>query len=134
MTDGQQTSAGSPPPKASLTVPDETKAQFGPLIELILASESMTDEERQYWINILPAMTPEQRNSLQEILVNERDQLKAIDAKYSQEISTLGEQKVLERMEIDRRSKREQRSSSEEQDRTHQDEQTQELMRKIQDS
>lgn len=73
-----------PTPSASgLQIPDETQAKFAPLIELIKASESMNTEEKQYWINILPIMTPEQLKNLEDILVNEKKQLAAIDAKYT---------------------------------------------------
>ena len=57
---------------ASLVIPDETKKKFPDLIKLILASESMNDEERQYWVNILPVMTPDQISSLRDILETER--------------------------------------------------------------
>lgn len=65
-----------------LTIPPAAKQDFPELVELIVHSESMNDEERQYWLNILPVMTPEQRKSLEEILLNEKRQLAAIDAKY----------------------------------------------------
>jgi hypothetical protein len=68
----------------SLVIPAETQAKFGPLVMLIQGSESMNTEERQYWINILPVMTQEQLQSLNDILVNEKEQLAAIDAKYAQ--------------------------------------------------
>ncbi len=45
----------------------------------------MNNEERQYWVNILPIMTPDQRKNLEEILVSEKQQLAAIDAKYSKQ-------------------------------------------------
>ncbi|MEQ1849016.1 MAG: hypothetical protein ABL890_00285 [Candidatus Peribacteraceae bacterium] len=68
----------------TLQVPAETQAKFGAVVELIKGSESMNMEERQYWINILPVMTEEQLRSLNEILVNEKAQLAAIDAKYAE--------------------------------------------------
>lgn len=43
----------------------------------------MNNEERQYWINILPIMTQEQIKNLEEILASEKKQLAAIDKKYS---------------------------------------------------
>jgi hypothetical protein len=82
--------------KSSVVVPEELKKKHGPLIELILSSESMNDEERQYWINILPVMTPEQIENLRQILQNERDQLAAIDAKYAKEMEKLGRGKSVE--------------------------------------
>ena len=62
-----------------LKIPDDVRSKFPELIDLIVASESMNDEERQYWINILPIMTPEQTEDLRGILDNERKQLEAID-------------------------------------------------------
>lgn len=68
---------------STLAVPEELRKKYGSLIDLIVSSESMNDEERQYWINILPVMTEAQIGNLQQILQNERDQLAAIDAKYA---------------------------------------------------
>jgi isopropylmalate/homocitrate/citramalate synthase len=82
----------------------------------------MNDEERQYWINILPIMTPEQIGNLQEILVSEREQLSAIDRKYSKEIQTIGQQELLRRTEEKRREKRTERQKAE-----HEDEHREEL-------
>ena len=82
----------SQPPAITLVIPPEILAQFGPLIELVKASESMNNEERQYWINILPIMTPDQRKNLEDILVSEKQQLAAIDAKYSQPAPSTGNQ------------------------------------------
>ena len=75
----------SQPQASGLVIPPEVQEKFGELIELIKGSESMNNEERQYWINILPVMTPEQIKNLQEILSNEKQQLAAIDAKYSKD-------------------------------------------------
>lgn len=68
-----------------VTISDELRSKFQELITLILGSESMNDEERQYWINILPVMTPEQIANLRQILQNEKEQLAAIDAKYAKD-------------------------------------------------
>ena len=69
-------------PQAPITIPDAVRAQFPDLVQLILASESMNDDERRYWLQLLLVMTPEQVGKLREILVSEREQLTAIDAKY----------------------------------------------------
>ena len=53
------------------------------LLDLIRKSESMDNDERKYWVEILPVMTADQTRQLRDILVNERDQLAAIDKKYS---------------------------------------------------
>lgn len=69
----------------SLVIPPSTQEKFSELIELILRSESMNNDERQYWIDILPDMTDDQQVQLKTILTNERDQLAAIDAKYAEQ-------------------------------------------------
>ena len=97
----------------SVTVPDDLKKKFPELVALILGSESMNDEERQYWVNILPVMTPEQRENLQQILQNEKDQLAAIDEKYSKEMESLGKGKAVKEMAEKRKAKRQERHASE---------------------
>lgn len=78
---GQQTSQSSG--GTGIFVPESVRLSHGPLVNLILQSESMNDEERQYWIDLLPIMTNEQIQQLQLILDNEKKQLAAIEEKYS---------------------------------------------------
>jgi LAS superfamily LD-carboxypeptidase LdcB len=120
MTDPQQqqaSGAGStgqqPAAAGALNVPAEVQQKFGPLIDMIKASESMNNEERQYWINILPIMTPEQLKNLEDILTNEKKQLAAIDDKYSKEISSIGDQKSVEKIEFSIKQKRKEREELE---------------------
>ncbi|KKP37044.1 hypothetical protein A2483_05765 [Candidatus Peregrinibacteria bacterium RIFOXYC2_FULL_33_13] len=67
----------------------DVKAKFGDLIELILGTESMNDDERQYWFNILPIMTPDQIEKLKKILIHEKEQLSELDKKYAEELSSI---------------------------------------------
>ena len=99
----------SPP----ITVPEELKKKYPELVELILTSESMNDEERQYWVNILPVMTPEQVENLQQLLQNERKQLDAIDEKYEQEMQKVSSGRSIEEIKKDRDEKRHSRRASE---------------------
>src|SRR3989338_569214 len=106
-----------PQPKSGgLTITPETQQKFGPLIDLIKGSESMNDEERQYWINILPIMTPEQLKNLEEILASEKKQLAAIDAKYSKGSTQAADSASTQSMEQKIRSQKEKRQKSEEED------------------
>ena len=59
------------------------------LIKLILNTESMDDEERQYWFDIMPSMTKEQVSRLFNILETERKKLEELDKKYQKEIDAL---------------------------------------------
>ncbi|MCK5472334.1 hypothetical protein KAI54_04065 [Candidatus Gracilibacteria bacterium] len=61
------------------------------LIDLILKTESMKDEERKYWFQLLPIMNKEQIKKLQNILQNEKDQLFELDQKYETEVAKLNE-------------------------------------------
>ncbi len=128
----QSTSAN--PQGGGLTIPDDVLAKFGPLIELIKASESMNDEERQYWINILPIMTEDQVKSLEEILTSEKAQLAAIDAKYNKQIESMGQQKAVEDIDAHRRAKREQRTQTEQEDLTKQKNEEEDILKKIEEA
>jgi hypothetical protein len=105
--------AGQTPATNGLTVPPEVQQKYGDLITLIRASESMNDEERQYWVNILPVMTPDQVQNLRDILDNEKKQLAAIDQKYQTELGKLGDKEAVKQTDDERRARREKRSSTE---------------------
>lgn len=94
-------------------VPADVMRAFPDLIELLLHSESMNDEERRYWIDILPVMTPDQVVQLKDILTNERDQLTAIDAKYAKELDAAGMGTAMRSMEESRREKKQKLQSQE---------------------
>ena len=113
---------------ASLVIPDETKKKFPDLIKLILASESMNDEERQYWVNILPVMTPDQISSLRDILQTEKKQLAEIDKKYSKEIETVGKEKLAKKTDEERRKRREKRLNKEQAEQSKEMEKAEKLL------
>ena len=117
--------------QSTVVVPAEIRKKHGALIDLILGSESMNDEERQYWINILPVMTPEQVENLRQILQNERDQLAAIDAKYTSEIQKTGSAASLEEMGRKRREKRAALRAPEAAAEVEEKRQEEELLRRI---
>jgi hypothetical protein len=112
-------------------MPPETAAKFGPLIDLIKGSESMNDEERQYWINILPVMTPDQVKNLQDILDNEKKQLAAIDEKYAKEMQKIEQSETARASEEERRKKRENRQSAEQTNKTTEEVEAENLLKKI---
>ncbi len=115
----------------NVVVPPDIQSRFPDLVELILHSESMNDEERQYWLNILPIMTPEQLQNLRDILTNERQQLAAIDAKYGQQIADVGQEEFIRRVEEDRRRKSEERSQAENAAKANEDQSAEDLLNKI---
>lgn len=70
-------------------IPEIVKKQYPDLIPLILESESMTDNEREYWFSLLPIMTLDQVNRLRGILQNEKKQLSDLEKKYKDTISDM---------------------------------------------
>jgi hypothetical protein len=70
-------------------IPKLVRDVFPDLIKLIFETESMDEDEREYWLQILPIMTEDQIKKFKEILVNEKDQLTKLDNEYSSEMSKL---------------------------------------------
>ena len=85
------------------------------LVDLILKTESMKDEERKYWFQLLPIMTEEQVKKLEDILQNEQSQLAELDAKYESEVSKLNNQPATQWKAEEARKKREEIARREQQ-------------------
>lgn len=74
-----------------------TKKIFVKLLDPLIANtESMNDEERQYWRDILPSMTSEQTKRLLVILSTEKINLKKLEKKYESEITQLNDKHLHE--------------------------------------
>lgn len=84
----------------SFTVSDELQAKYPELIDLIIATESMDDDERQYWFDIMPSMTDAQIDRLFDILETERKKLQELEVKYQKEIKSLNEKHLIEWQEL----------------------------------
>jgi hypothetical protein len=127
----QQTQQGS---GSAVFAPARLREQFPEIVDLILASESMNDEERQYWIDILPVMTSEQVEQLHTILKNEKEQLAAIDAKYDPQIQAVANQeRPLKQIAEERRNKMASRSTKEQQARKEEAEKAEDILKKMDD-
>lgn len=81
-------------------ISDEIQAEFWELVKLILATESMDDEERQYWFDIMPSMNDNQIDRLFNILETERKKLEELELKYQEEIKALNEKHLIEWQEF----------------------------------
>lgn len=75
---------------------DEIQVKYPDLVDLILWSESIDNNEKQYWFDILPSMTDEQVDRLFNILMTERRQLEELNIKYQEEIKTLNEKHLIQ--------------------------------------
>lgn len=67
---------------------------FPNLIDFLLTSEAINDEEKTYQLSLLPLMDDAQRQKLYDILVNERRQLEALNERYEAEIEALNKSPV----------------------------------------
>jgi len=60
-----------------LNVSEDVQKKFPDLVELIKKSQSMNQEERQYWVDVLLIMNDDQIQNLKNILDNEKKQIEA---------------------------------------------------------
>lgn len=86
-------------------VPPLVREKFPDLIKLIFETESMNGEEREYWLQIMPIMDEDQIVKFREILVNERDQLAALDSEYEQEMGKINAKQNSELNEAEMKEK-----------------------------
>ncbi len=124
--------AGTKPAATGLVISPEVQEKFASILVLIQGSESMNNEERQYWINILPIMTPEQLKNLQDILSSEKKQLAAIDAKYSKEMTQVSGAAAVQSMEQKIRTQKEKRREAEQEDLKKEQTKEEEILSQIQ--
>lgn len=79
---------------------EEVQAQYNELVDLIIETESMDDDEKQYWFDIMPSMTDSQIDRLFNILDTEKKKLEALEKKYQNEIKQLNEKHLIEWQEF----------------------------------
>lgn len=84
----------------TFNISDEMQAKYPELIKLILNTESMDDDERQYWFDIMPSMTDSQIDRLFNILETEKKKLEDLEVKYQKEIKSLNEKHLIEWQEF----------------------------------
>lgn len=97
----------------TFTLLDEVQTKYPKLIELLLATESMDDSERQYWLDILPSMNTDQVQRLTDILETERKKLDDLEKKYQSEIENLNQKHVAEWQSYEMKKKKEEIASKE---------------------
>lgn len=75
--------------EAFYIIPALIRKKFPDLVKLIFETESMDEEEREYWLQIMPIMSEEQIVKFRDILVNEKEQLAKLDKEYENEMSRI---------------------------------------------
>lgn len=77
-----------------LVIPEETTADFPELVSMIKDSRSMDDEERQYWVDVLPIMADDQIENLLDILENEKKQIDDANKSYQEGVQSATKEAV----------------------------------------
>lgn len=94
-------------------ISDEVLKKYPDLVKLIKTTESMSEQERNYWFQILPIMTDKQVEKLRKILNQEKEQLATLDAKYEKEMKKLNDKHMAEWREFETKKAREERQKAE---------------------
>lgn len=119
----------APPEKYS--VPSLVKEKFPDLVQLIKETESMNDQERDYWFQILPIMTEDQIRKFRDILVNEKTQLSRLDKEYEDELNRLNQKHMLEWKEFEMKEKRKALAKAEKQSQEEEEAAEEELLKRL---
>lgn len=77
-------------------ISEEMYNKYPELVKLIINTEALDNNEKQYWFDILPSMTDEQIDRLFDILETERRKLEELELKYQEEIKALNEKHLIE--------------------------------------
>lgn len=112
-------------------IPALVREKFPDLVKLIYETESMNEEEREYWMQILPIMTEDQIVKFRGILVNERDQLTKLDQEYEQEMTRINKP-VAELDEVKMKEKIQEIKQAESVSEEQEAKQEEELLKKLQ--
>ncbi len=105
----------------TFTLLDEIQSKYHELINLVLGSESIDNNEKQYWFDILPSMTNEQIDRLFNILMTERHQLEELNVKYQEEIKNLNEKHLIQWQSIQSKKTQEKIQQAEKTDTSKKD-------------
>jgi hypothetical protein len=118
-------------PPEKFIVPTLVKEKFPDLMQLIKETESMNDDERNYWFQILPIMTEDQIRKFRDILINEKSQLTRLDKEYEDEITRLNQKHMVEWREFESKEKREAIKTAEEKSKKEEQAAEEDLLRRL---
>lgn len=119
------------PPQEKYIVPQLVKDKFPDLIDLVKKTESMNDEEREYWFQILPIMTEDQIRKFYDILLNEKKQLSHLDTQYEQELNKLNQKHLVEWKEFESKEKRKALQEAEQKDTEQEKSEQEDLLKRL---
>jgi len=118
--------------EAKFHIPAVVRDKYPELISLIIRTESMDDEEREYWFQMIPIMTNEQILKLRDILISEKEQLAKLDSEYEQELKKIDEKHLQEWQEFEIKQKKEEIAKNEAAKEKEEKATEEELLKKLQ--
>jgi|GEM_PF-580076 len=121
----------APSPADKYAIPAMVKEKFPDLVQLIKETESMNDEERDYWFQILPIMTEDQIKKFRDILVNEKEQLSHLDSEYEQELNKLNEKHMIEWKDFETKEKRKSLTTAEQTSKQQEKAEEEDLLKRL---
>ncbi|MFA6992657.1 MAG: hypothetical protein WC269_05290 [Candidatus Gracilibacteria bacterium] len=113
-------------------IPQLVREKFPDLVKLIYETESMNDEEREYWLKIMPIMTEEQIVKFRNILVNEKEQLTKLDKEYEKDINRMNQKHVQEFDEVKMKEKLKTLKDEESKDQKSEAQAEEDVLKKLQ--
>jgi len=121
------------PLESKFHIPQAVKNENPDLIPLILNTESMDDEEREYWFQILPIMTLDQIAKFKNILITEKQQLAKLDEEYETELAKINEKHLQEWQEFESKQARTARQQQEQTQEAQESSTEEDLLKKLQE-
>ena len=98
---------------SDFVVDDSVLQQYWDIVNLIIASETISDkEQKQYWISSLADMDDDQMGSLKSILWEEQEWLKKISEEFNEWVSKEEAEKA-EKAEVERLRRKKEREERE---------------------
>lgn len=131
--ESKKSSKTLPKGSSKFHIPSVVQKKYPKLIKLILETESMDDEEREYWFQILPIMTNDQVDKFRDILISEKEQLAKLDAEYEEELKKINEKHLSEWQEFEAKQKREEIEKAEKKEEMEEKDIEEELLKKLQE-
>lgn len=127
-------STGTSSSQRVFSIPPEVTEKYPDLVDLIKASSSMNDDERQYWFSILPIMTQDQVVRLREILTTEKQKLQEIDQKYQKQLEQINEKHLLEWQAVKLKERRTKVAAAEKKSKAQEKQEEEDLMQQLGDA
>lgn len=105
----------------TFSIIDEIRLQYPELVDLVLGSQSIDNNQKQYWFDILPSMTNEQIDRLFNILLTEKQEIERLDLAFQEDVKKLNEKHLIQWQALQSQKAKEKIAEAEKNDTSKQD-------------